>query len=81
MFGVTQSMVQLLSVFVIILNILYLLVYTRWTTHHCINSLDLYNSLTFFISDLLRAVPIIIDFLQDLEANICLTRDGRHITP
>jgi hypothetical protein len=55
--------------------------YTRWTTHHCINSLDLYNSLTFFISDLLRAVPIIIDFLQDLEANICLTRDGRHITP
>ena len=36
---------------------------------------------TFFISALLRAVPIMIDFLQALEANICLTLVGRHVTP
>lgn len=37
--------------------------------------------MSFFISLVLRAVPIITDFRQALEANICLTREGRHITP
>lgn len=38
-------------------------------------------TISFFISLVLRAVPIITDFRQALEANICLTREGRHMTP
>lgn len=30
---------------------------------------------------LAEALPLLTDFRQALEANICLTREGRHITP
>lgn len=32
-------------------------------------------------SGLAEALPLLTDFRQALEANICLTREGRHITP